>query len=124
MTKPRKHHYVPQCLLKHFVNSNGQVYVLDKKTLRIFRRNIKDVFAERDFYTMSTNNRMESFFSQEVESKCAPVIDKVINTQSLRSLSEFEFNLLIDFCVIQNERTNIRKKVYILSGAFMVYSKR
>lgn len=110
MKRPRKHHYVPQCLLKHFVNSNGQVYVLDKKTLQIFQSNIQDVFAERDFYTIGTNNRMESFFSQEVETKCAPVIDKIISKHSLLSLSESECNLLIDFCIIQNERTNMRKK--------------
>lgn len=110
MKRPRKHHYVPQCLLKHFVNSNGQVYVLDKKTLQIFQSNIQDVFAERDFYTIGTNNRMESFFSQEVETKCALIIDKLIDTQHWNSLSESEFDLLIDFCIIQNERTNMRKK--------------
>lgn len=50
-TEPRKHHYVPQALLRKFspINGGEQVFVFDKKTGRHFKAAVADVAAERDF---------------------------------------------------------------------------
>ena len=46
------HHYVPQFYLKRFVDDNGQVWVYDKDTDRVFSSTPRNVAAEHGFYSL------------------------------------------------------------------------
>ena len=46
------HHYVPQFYLKRFIDNDGQLWVYDKDTDRIFSTAPRNVAAEHGFYTL------------------------------------------------------------------------
>ncbi len=48
----RKHHYVPQCYLKGFVENREKprLFTVDVRTRRSFLANPENVAAERDFH--------------------------------------------------------------------------
>ena len=51
MTSAKKHHFVPQFLLKHFARAGtSQVHVFDKLTDKVFVANVADVAAEHRLY--------------------------------------------------------------------------
>lgn len=66
MNNPRKHHFVPQFLLRGF-EEDGKCYVFDKVKGEIRRSNLKDICCQRDLYTLIDNNEkmfeIERFFS-------------------------------------------------------------
>jgi Protein of unknown function (DUF4238) len=47
--EPRRHHYVPQFLLRHFANEREQLRTLDLETGRIYPQSIKSAAAQRDY---------------------------------------------------------------------------
>lgn len=82
MSQPIKHHHVPQLYLKNFTcNSRGQLYVYSKKKRDTFKANIKDVCAERNFYTLNVlgDNKMavEKFYATGIEPDMAKVISEI-----------------------------------------------
>lgn len=70
MSKPRKHHYVPQFYLSGFAAQpdSSRLYVLDKEARRSYPSRINDAACERDFYIMEVEDEgdpfaVEKFFS-------------------------------------------------------------
>jgi len=49
VSNPKLHHYVPQFYLRRFTE-DGHFWVFDKKTLRTFQADVRDVAAETHFY--------------------------------------------------------------------------
>ncbi|MHC1731992.1 MAG: DUF4238 domain-containing protein [Bacteroidales bacterium] len=80
MSKPRKHHYVPQTYLQYFSalqTKSGYIYVYDKTHNRKFKANIKDIAEERDFYRIhgkSDEYYWEKHYSENIESKYPHII--------------------------------------------------
>ena len=50
MTDTKKQHFVPQCYLQGFTDSNRQLSVLDKFGCRSYKAHMKDVAQKRRFY--------------------------------------------------------------------------
>lgn len=63
MNTPRKHHSVPQSLLREFgiLPERRNIHVYDKSTRRIFPSPIVDAAAERDFYTVEVDTGSVNF---------------------------------------------------------------
>lgn len=79
-SKPKKHHYVPQFLLKEFLPSNrDQLFVYDVQKEEIRSQKPEEVAFESNLYNVLTNGKvdrqLEKKFSQ-IESKAANIIEK------------------------------------------------
>ncbi len=74
----RKHHYVPQCYLKHFTHDRSkksQLYVVDAPRRRAFWTTPSNIAAERDFNRIDGEdpNAIEAMYA-DFEAKLAPVL--------------------------------------------------
>ena len=97
----KKQHYVPQFYLKYFSN-NEKVVVYDKKCLRMFSSNIRDICCKKHLYETEwlkpvnamgnylLYNDLEEDLSRK-ESKYAPLLSKIIKLCS----DECNLNALI-----------------------------
>lgn len=101
-------HYVPQFLLKHFCNGKkDQLQVFDKHTGRAFPTNAKNVASESRFYDFiidGVEKTLEPMLS-ELEGKSKPVLQKILDQNSVVTLSHHEKSLLSSFFAIQYTRT-------------------
>jgi hypothetical protein len=102
------HHLVPQCLLKHFTNSN-EFFLLDKKSLKISNITPKTSFAENYFNTIGDNPALENAYAL-LENEVAPIIDKIISLGSIDWLTYSNKYNLMAFFITQNQRTHIARQ--------------
>jgi hypothetical protein len=69
MTKAKRHHIVPQFILKQFSDEKGLVRVYDKLTGKDFKSGINNVFLENDYYNFNIkylkNPRINKIFQQK-----------------------------------------------------------
>ena len=66
---PRRHHIVPQCYLKYFVNDSGKIKVFDKLKICEYYASPKDLAVRRDCgreYVRRKAVRWEVFYSMTV----------------------------------------------------------
>ena len=98
--RTRKQHYVPQFYLRHF-SSNEKVIVCDKKSMQIFKSNIRDVCCKNHLYETEWEkptsaignyilyNDVETDLSRK-ESEYAPFLSSIIkiccNESNLKAL--------------------------------------
>ncbi|MFG0284412.1 MAG: DUF4238 domain-containing protein [Phycisphaerales bacterium JB039] len=63
MSKPRKHHYVPQFYLSGFtaVPGSSRLFVLDKQTGRSYPSRASNAACERDFYIVEVEDEGDPF---------------------------------------------------------------
>jgi Protein of unknown function (DUF4238) len=90
----KKHHYVPQALLRHFsIDGNGQrIWVLDKTTGKTFPAPIADVACESHFNTLQIDGRkivLESVVDA-IDSLAAPLLRKILDRRTMGGLSADE----------------------------------
>lgn len=81
--KSRKHHTVPQMLLKHFTGNDpqGKVWVYDNN-IRVYPSLPKEIASQKNYYSFSNdeknrNDEFEDMFSY-AESKAAPIYEKLL----------------------------------------------
>lgn len=111
MSMAKRQHYVPRCLLKHFCVDGQTINVTDLKTNKTYQTNITNVAQENRFYDFKTMNgdiSLEDSFSG-LEAKTAPIIDRIVSTESIAWFTDKDFQILEDFIVCQFYRT--RKSV-------------
>jgi hypothetical protein len=108
MTTAKVQHYVPQFLLRNFGNGKkDQVWVYDKTTGRAFSTNAKNVASESRFYDFVVEGEavtLEPMLSK-LESTAKPIIEKILETDSLASLDEEKKAMLASFLSVQRTRT-------------------
>jgi hypothetical protein len=108
MTTAKVQHYVPQFLLRNFGNGKkDQVWVYDKTTDRAFSTNAKNIASESRFYDFEVEDEavtLEPMLSK-LESMAKPVIEKILETDSLTPLDEEERAMLAVFLSVQHTRT-------------------
>lgn len=102
-------HYVPQFLLRNFKskptinNKNAKFFVYDKSNDRQFLSPIKSTGGERYFYEVKAEG--EEFSIEEklgtYEASTAPIIKKIIDNNSLKSLTRKEKMILSKFIALQ-----------------------
>ena len=85
MSVPKRQHYVPIMLLKHFIDENGWLYVFDRRVPEIGARRSRpeQAFLERHFYTRYTYEHAEKSYSIEhelnrMEDTAAPVVRNIV----------------------------------------------
>ncbi|WP_366655292.1 DUF4238 domain-containing protein [Fodinicurvata sp. EGI_FJ10296] len=82
MTTPKKHHFVPQMLLRNFCDVDGKIWHYNKKfgKRRVISANPESIFFNTNLYRIETgqNNDLsaERYFSH-MEGLAKPVIDKM-----------------------------------------------
>jgi len=91
VAESKKHHYVPQSLLRGFaIPGTEQVHVFDKKTDRVFRAAVADVGAENRYNTLVVEGRSvnaESVFDEH-DTRLASLLKTLRESQDLSCLTE------------------------------------
>ncbi len=104
MSEAKKQHYIPQFILRNFIDRRGKILVLDKirNPKKVFPTNPINVFAEKDLYTLISpsgekDKRCETKYC-ELE-KCARNAIELLRNNNTATISiSFEHQqLLIEF---------------------------
>lgn len=74
MTQPRKHHFLPQFLLREFSANRTSLWQIEKPSGRTFRSSIKDTAAIRDFHEIDSDSVDDR---QAIEKKLAEIEGKI-----------------------------------------------
>ncbi len=76
----KKQHYIPQSLLTHFANENGQLFEMLAHNKKVFQTNIGDTMCENYTYEHDKLpvNTIEKFFSR-IESHTAPAVIELLS---------------------------------------------
>ena len=83
MNNPKQQHYIPQMLLKHFVDDMDQLWLFEQNVpnKRVEKRNIKSIFRKRNVYTFTnpdgSRDYSTEFFLSKLESAADPVVCKI-----------------------------------------------
>ena len=95
---PIRQHYIPEFLLRNFLDDRGQLWIYDKGQEKIYTTNTKNAFVKNNTYTryrfehIEKNTKPEEFidsvikdykyeiesFARDIESKASPVISRII----------------------------------------------
>ncbi len=107
MSNPKRHHYIPRMLLKHFVDERGDLYCYEKDSRDrcVTRRNSKTLFAERHLYSFFDLDGKRDYSTEtkhlaEIEDKASPIVDKIVcnaRKDELPDLTPDENNVWIEF---------------------------
>lgn len=113
MNEPRKHHTVPQSLLRRFAidRARKRVAVFDKTTSKSFGASIEDAGAQRDFYSIESGDQrlnLESVF-QELDSRLAAVVASLATAQRLDELPSDSIADVPTLFAVQLLRTNLQR---------------
>src|SRR5437667_266194 len=95
MNEPKRHHFVPQMLLRRFSNEGGKLAFFDKRIADkgVLESSPKDLFAKRHLYSRLEKNgtkdtALEKYFA-EIEGTANLLIDKIVAAASRKQLPEF-----------------------------------
>jgi Protein of unknown function (DUF4238) len=115
MSKPKKHHYVPQFLLRNFSDSERKsVFVLDKSNEKIYRSSLLDTGSEKYFYEYTGANLGTDTEAKlaELESVCSPIVEDIIRQECIDAISLRDRTLLCLFASVQKLRTNKQREEF------------
>ncbi len=113
MSKPKKHHYISQFLLKNFTDSEKKtVFVLDKTNGKIYKSSLLDTGSENFFYEFAGINPGTDTEAKlaNLESVCAPIFEQVIRKESIKAIRAKDRALLCLFASVQHLRTNKQRE--------------
>ncbi len=105
---PKKHHYVPQFILKNFsVGKKRRIYVLDKLRSCVFAAHVRDIGHENYFYRDEISEQDDSTEEKlaSLEAKCAPIFEQIILREKVEDLTDSERALVSLFTAVQLTRT-------------------
>ena len=107
----RNQHYVPRLLIRNFSfpgkGKSSQVHVFDKTKGSQFKTSIENIFAARDFNTVTDGDNafcLEDGMA-DIEGDAADVIRKIVQENSIDSLSAQETAILDTFAALQKVRS-------------------
>lgn len=112
----RKHHYVPQCYLKGFVQNrdNPKLYVTNIDDGRTFETAPANVAAERDFHSIDIEGLSKDAFENALsgfESELSPSLSRIIASRSLKNKHDRSFLLnLIGLMLVKNPDARSRTR--------------
>ena len=107
MADTKRQHYVPRFLLKHFCADGKTIDVTDLIENKTYSANIMNVAQEKYFYNLNTNKGKVSLEKQYagLEDKAAPIVDKIVKTESIGWFTDENFQILEDLILCQFYRT-------------------
>ena len=94
MNTPKRHHEIPQMLLRNFVDERGLLHCYRKQEDRIFESTPENVFARRRLYSKRGHDGMAEDASKEhelavrIEGPAKPVVEKIVTRARARKLPE------------------------------------
>lgn len=114
--EPKKHHYIPQFILRRFCDENNKVLYWDLKEKHIFHRSTKWFFMNENMYRDEKNHPdnptfIEKEFSKFENEIAELMIDKIIDKSEV-SLSRAEMEKLRIFMSLLSFRSDLRMKQY------------
>lgn len=123
-SKPKRTHIVQQAYLRNFSRKTKKgicIYRFDKKTYKIQYLNVKNVAVENFFYPPE----VEKWLANEIEIKGISVINKIIEKESVESLSISDKEYLLRWIIIQDTRTREKRNEIrqIFEDATLLISK-
>lgn len=89
------HHYIPQFLIKGFLNAEERLYVFDKRENKILNKAkvAKGIFYERDRNTVEIKGKQQSSFIEDaLYSRIDNQVSQVVKFFQEGNLNEIEFN--------------------------------
>jgi hypothetical protein len=114
--EPRKHHYVPQFLLKNFHSRKKRdeffIQIFDKKIEKGWESNVKDAMCENDFHRFKISYESEEFFLNyenhfySIETEASHSIQKLIKEKNLTKIDDQDRANIVAFITFQSLRTN------------------
>lgn len=115
MSQPRRHHIVPQMILRNFTNECGNLWCFSKNTRTCYEVSPSNIFVERDLYSAvleddSKDALAEMKMAEGVEAETAPLVYRLIHCAREGGgldISCEEKKTLATFFHIQNARTRI-----------------
>ena len=115
--EPRKHHYIPQFILRNFCNDNNQVNYWDIESGKLEQRNTKSIFMNKDMYRseqLSTENptQIEYKFSVFEREIAELLTDKGMVDSHEITLTRGELEKLRIFTTLLSFRSDSRMKQY------------
>jgi hypothetical protein len=118
----RKHHYVPQFLLRNFVSEKREtLYAFDKWEGKQFQVAVKDAAAERGYNSFETDEASgcaEEFFTQ-IETTASPLIQKIVSDRQLPVLTPEGKAALAQLGVAQMLRSKNHRAIYDQMGSIV-----
>lgn len=114
---PKKHHYVPQYLLKNFGfgKKHSQIYVFDKTKSQSYKSSIINTGSENYFNCFEyegENINFEEVF-QDIDGLSSAIIKKIVKEESIAHLTEEDLINLVVAVAAQILRTKIRRTSYV-----------
>lgn len=110
-TASKKHHYVPQFLLRNFSldGAEKRIFVFDKRTDRSYPSSILDAGFENQFNTLDIEGGRWNFehLFQEVDDLSASLVKRLVTERSLSGLTPSDQHALVDLFVVQLLRTKM-----------------
>jgi hypothetical protein len=105
----KKHHYVPQVMLRQFGFGKNQIMVFDKYRSKHFPSSIIDAGAENHFNTIQVNGERLNFESifQKYDDDFAEIQDKLLNNGGTNKLGLSHRARLLEILAVQMSRTKL-----------------
>lgn len=122
----RRHHYIPQFILKNFCNSNGEVIeYYDLKTKSVNTTKTREIFMDKDLYRDVINTdspiQIEKNFSK-YESEVSIIIKKLLIGKEI-SLTIKEYDSLMLFLGLLGLRSiNVRDSYEQMKNNFNLFA--
>lgn len=103
----KRQHYVPRLLLKRFTDSKEHLWVFDKWERKTFESSIEKVAAENFYYNYKVSGVLRTLENELTgyESKASIIIDSIVESNSLLSLTDDDKYKLSEFISLQYLRT-------------------
>ena len=115
-SEPIKHHYIPQFILRNFVDENGYLNFFDKRKQKVEYLLPKDVFVIKDLYRDDKNNpllpvEIEKDLSS-LENQASVIIKKFMNGNEI-IISKKEEQILRVFLFVMCFRSKRTKDSFV-----------
>lgn len=116
MTTAKVQHYVPQLLLRNFGSGKkDQVWVYDKANDRSFSTNVKNIASESRFYDFEIAGEVVTLepLLSKLEGIAKPLVKKILDADSVASLSAEDKVLMAAFLSVQLARTRAFREQWV-----------
>ena len=113
----KRHHYIPQFILRNFTDESGQIEYWDKQTKKLEKRNPRSIFMNIDMYRDEENHKDDPTYIEKslavFEREIAELIAKTkMLTESKIVLTRLELQTLRIFLTLLSFRSNTRMTQY------------
>lgn len=96
---PIRHHYIPQFILRNFLNENRKLYYIKKENNEIIEDITANIFMEKNLNKDEINNKENPMWIEEelsfIENEIAPIMKKINTDDEILLSTEIVYKLRI-----------------------------